>query len=124
MKYNTVQKKQIIEVLKNSNKALTVKQILESLNAQNIEVGRTTVYRHLKDLEEEENIEKVRVYNETGYIYSAECHENHVHVLCENCGDVEHVETEEIKVLCNTQIDLFKSKLLGVCANCRKGDMV
>lgn len=122
MKYDTIQKQYIVDVLKNNNKPLTVKMILEFLKKKNIEVGQTTVYRCLNELLKDEKIKKVKDNNEAGYIYLADCHNKHIHMLCEGCGEVSHIDIENIQILGNFDVDLFKSNLLGTCKNCKEGD--
>lgn len=121
MKYSTTQKKVITEILKENEQVLTVNEILGKINEQGKQVGQTTIYRCLTELEQEEIIKKVENGNKLGYLYIGECYYKHIHMLCKECGKIVHLEEIDIKIEKKITIDLFKSNLVGLCKSCEGG---
>lgn len=120
MKYDTKQKHHIINCLKDINIALSVKEITQVLNDANLNVGTTTIYRCLNELENEKKLKKVVDNNEAKYVFLGDCFYEHIHMICKKCGGLSHIEIENIELIEDVELDLFESSLVGLCKNCKK----
>lgn len=128
--YKTRQRTQILECLKqNSEKHLTADEILEQLKKLNIEIGKSTVYRTLEKLIEENKVRKYLSHEGESACYqyvdeSLNC-TRHFHLKCVRCGRLIHLECEYLADLerhvfdCHKfTVDNTKTVLYGVCEEC------
>lgn len=129
-KRNTKQKQIIIEFLKdNQNKHLTADEIVDNLKTINMKVSKATVYRLLNSLSEEGMLRKYVLSDSLCSCYqyvenSNEC-SKHYHLICYECGNVEHFDDDnmiklEQNVLKNNkfQLDLQRVIFYGKCKAC------
>lgn len=99
MSYNTRQRELILDYIKkNAKKHLTADDIADALKAE--QVGKTTVYRYLEKLCEQ-NIVRKFILSEgksACYQYNDEqqCHD-HFHMKCLKCGRLFHLECDHLK---------------------------
>ena len=99
MSYNTRQRELILDYIKkNAKKHLTADDIADALKAE--QVGKTTVYRYLEKLCEQ-NIVRKFILSEgksACYQYNDEkqCHD-HFHMKCLKCGKLFHLECDHLK---------------------------
>ena len=129
MTYNTSQKRKIQEYLEsNKNKFVSAEEILNYLKEKKIEVGTTTVYRFLNNLEKEELV-RTEVKNHTKYYqYIDEDCDAHFHLKCKKCGKEVHLECDEFEHVNEHINNEHKFKLdhntmiYGVCEDCDKGE--
>jgi Fur family ferric uptake transcriptional regulator len=131
MRYNTKQRELILECLSNSNGAhIKVDDILDYLKAKDTPVGKSTVYRYLDTLTEQNVIRKYTVEEGTGACYQYiggqhQCHE-HYHLKCSVCGELFHVScsfmdeiTKHILEEHEFIVDNSKTVFYGICKVCR-----
>lgn len=131
-KRNTKQKEIIIDFLnKNKNKHLTIQEISSELESN---IGVTTIYRMINSLIKEGQVSKIALNNKQGYCYqynpkNRECN-THYHLICEECGKLEHFESKRFKETekeaLNTKdfsIDDTKVVFYGKCKKCIKNKM-
>lgn len=131
---STRQKAAILHYLQTSQGAhVTAEELAEELRKQELSVGRATVYRYLKQLEEEGAIQKYAMPDLSGscYVYVGEtssCH-RHYHLRCQKCGIILHVDSElpsrfseRMREEHQFIIDECKTVFYGVCGNCAKGE--
>ena len=52
------------------------------------------------------------------YIYTVNCCENHIHITCEICGVVKHVDNSKLKIDDSIELDINKSNFYGTCKSC------
>ena len=132
--YKTRQRSDILGCLReNAEKSMTVDEITQALAKRGCVVGRTTVYRYLDSLTE---LGKVRRFLREGEKSSAfqfvgdhnECSE-HIHLRCRKCGKFVHLGCGFMKDANEHQlkdhgfcVDNEKTILVGICADCMKGD--
>ena len=90
--YNTKQKDMIMNVLKNTKKEFTIKEIYENVS----DIGLTTIYRLVDKLVEEDRIKKtIGSDKQTYYQYLEDCsEENHFYLKCNKCGTLIHVDCD------------------------------
>jgi Fur family ferric uptake transcriptional regulator len=130
--YNTRQKVFILEMLKNNkNKHLTVDDMLFILNAQKVSVSRATLYRYLDVLVSTGDVKKY-ILSESDkacyqYVDSSEDCKEHFHLMCIDCGTLQHLECLQINEIINHVVQDHKFKvdpgrvvLYGLCEECQK----
>ena len=130
--YSTKQRDAIIMCFRSlEGEHITAAQVLEYCISQNLEVGRTTVYRILNNLVEDGVIRRYEVGSTIGACYQyidnlSEC-STHLHLVCEDCGQLQHLECDalyEIQEHINTshsfRVNSLKTVLYGLCDSCLK----
>ena len=124
-KYKTVQKESFLEYMRNiTNKYICAEEIKNDFELKNMNIGLTTIYRFLKELEKNNKV-RVELRNHTKcYQYILDDCNNHYHLKCSKCGNITHFECDEIKKL-NCHIlkeHSFKVDsnimITGVCQKC------
>ena len=130
VKYKTKQQEYIVEYLKeNSDKHITAEEIIKHFKLINSPIGKSTVYRCLDRLLEENVVRKYVISEREGscyqYIGEEKSCNNHYHMKCTKCGKLYHLECDEVKELQehilkhhNFKIDICKTVLYGLCSNC------
>lgn len=137
LKYKTKQRENLLNYLKQNKKEhITAEQIIKHFKSIGNPIGKSTVYRYLDSLVCE-NIIRKYINQERGsacfqYIENNETCTNHYHMKCTKCGDLIHLNCEEISELQNHifkehgfELDICKTVLYGTCSKClKKGDFV
>ena len=128
--YNTKQREAILSYIASlEGTHATAAQILEHLANKGFSISRPTVYRHLEKLTENG---KIRRYTTDGisaacYQYAesgADCHD-HVHLKCEDCGKLIHLECNKLDEIQQHfssshafRVNALKTVFYGQCYNC------
>ncbi len=86
IKRNTTISRHVIKILEESNQAVTVLQILKTLNDQNLYPNKTTIYRLMDKLVSDGMIKVIIGKNGTSY-YERSDHDHH-HFFCHSCEQV------------------------------------
>lgn len=127
--HNTKQKAQILEVLEKNKNHITAEEIIISLHSDGEKVGRATVYRYLRELEETGKVKKYTLGEKNTAYYQyigtdPECHE-HYHLMCNVCGRLEHLDETFSSTFAKSalesygfQIDCSKTVFYGKCKEC------
>ena len=128
---NTKQKNQILDViLELGGDHFTAEGLIDLLKERDCNVGRATVYRYLKQLEDVGQLKKYFLSEGMGACYqflgeNSSCN-NHCHVLCCRCGAVLHVEDELLQKFAENLeqksgfvIDEGRTVFYGRCKNCK-----
>lgn len=128
--YTTVSRTRILEFLEiNSNRTVTVSDIMEYLKESDCEVNVTTVYRFLDRLAKDGKVIKyvaekgsMAVYQ---YVAGHKC-EQHLHLKCTHCGSIIHMECEFMDEIAEHvmehhgfAIQCRNSIVYGCCKSCR-----
>ena len=115
----------------NKNKHLTVDDMLFILNAQKVSVSRATLYRYLDVLVSTGDVKKY-ILSESDkacyqYVDSSEDCKEHFHLMCIECGTLQHLECPHINEIINHVVKDHKFKvdpgrvvLYGLCEECQK----
>lgn len=122
---NTKHQQAVLELLKNSEKALTADKIKDKLETK---INKTTVYRMLERFIDAGKIHFIT--GQDGKAYYALCkscstgenHDihNHLHFQCEYCGSVSCIpEKITIPKLEGRIVKEAQLLLVGVCENCK-----
>ena len=130
--YNTEQKKLLLEFLeKNHDSAYTIEEISNELKAKGASVGKSTVYRLMTKLVEEKRVKRQLASGSRKAVYrivlNEHCH-NHLHLQCQKCGKVLHLDEKTsdellstVKRLKSFAINEDDTVLMGRCATCSVG---
>jgi Fe2+ or Zn2+ uptake regulation protein len=116
----TKQKEIINEELKKFNSFFTAEELFIKANKKDSNFGIATVYRFLKDLSDKRQIHSYVCNRKT--VYSTQ-DKSHCHFICENCGNVEHIQVSSldfIKNKINGSICHFQIDITGLCDKCSK----
>lgn len=130
MKYNTKQRELILDFLSSSrDKHIKADEIIEYLKNSDTPVGKSTVYRYLDALVEQNIIRKYTIEDGIGACYqfienNKACSE-HYHLKCSNCGELFHVScefmdeiNEHIYKEHGFKVDSSKTVFYGICNKC------
>ncbi len=129
MERNTKQKDILMNYLKeNSDKHISVKEIKEKIGSK---VGTTTIYRILNSLVKKNEVKKIPLDEKQGFCYQynasiKECH-SHYHLICEECGKLEHFECKKLQNVIEDakqdkdfSINENKVVFYGKCSKCKE----
>ena len=115
----------IKDILKNSKRPLTAKEIY-SISKSTINVDFSTIYRILKNLEEENFVTKTIRQNKNSY-YEIKTNEHKHQIICSCCNkeiqiDCPIIDNFKNYLEMNTgyEINYHNLELRGLCPNCRK----
>ena len=134
MSYITKQSKLVYEFLENNpHKHFSAEEVYFALVSTGEHIGRTTVYRQLDKLCENNYVRKFSLGDNGACCYqfqSESCH-NHYHLKCSSCGTLIHTECDFLDKLSNHIfkdhqfiLDGSKTVLYGTCESCRKEERV
>ncbi len=127
--HNTKQKALILEVLEQNRNHVTAEDVISLLHSCSEKVGRATVYRYLRELEEAGKVRKYTLgeKNTAYYQYIGEdstCH-GHYHLMCDVCGRLEHLDHKVAESFAKSAresygfiIDCSRTVFYGKCKNC------
>ena len=119
MERNTVQRQEIIEVLKNSYNHPTISELYVLVSDKNI--GQATVYRTVKSLVSDDIVKRIDCPDGVHYDYR----KDHYHFYCLNCGKITDVflDTNLIDNLLSASNlnDIKHINLIfeGICDSCK-----
>ena len=127
MTYNTEQRTILLSFLQNNpDKMFSAKQIEIALADKNI--SRSAVYRNLSELEAEKKIKRStkKDSRDTFYqYYDIQTCKNHIHLLCNTCGKIFHMENDlannlitNVQTSLGFEINKGDTTLYGICKNC------
>ncbi len=129
--YKTKQRDLILDVLKKEgSRHLTVEEVTLLLHRNGTTVGKSTVYRYLEKLAQENVVKKYTVDGERSvcyqYLHSHKACSNHYHLKCEKCGKLIHMECETVDRLAehifehhNFRLNAAKCVFYGICDDCK-----
>ena len=115
----TDQKNFIEEEIKNLRSFFDAEELYKKVSKKNKKIGIATVYRFLKKLTEEG---KIHSYScDRKIIYSSNV-KNHCHFICENCGNIKHINLKRLDFIQNEikeDICHFQIDVTGICEKCK-----
>ena len=126
--YNTRHKRDMLTFLNgNQMKHYTLDELTQSMREAGIDAGKTTVYRFVESLAEQGSVRKYANENESFYQYigsDAHC-DNHLHLMCRECGALFHVDCKLVGELMhhikddhNFRLDARRTVFVGICGDC------
>ena len=125
MTYNTKQKDIILDKISKLERDFTIKELHNMLP----DVGLTTIYRLVNNLENDGCITKIGNDNEAVYHYTGKCdRKNHFYLKCNKCGMLYHVDCDYADKLSKHILEdhnFITSNdhiiINGECKECNKG---
>lgn len=129
MAYQTKQGEQLRAFLsRHAQKHWTAVELEHALNAQGVQIGKTTVYRHLEKLVAAGEVRRFSADDASAcYQFASPCPEihTHYHLKCENCGTLLHTRcgflddmAEHILQKHRFTFRPERTVLYGLCAQC------
>ncbi len=128
--YNTGGRRELIEFLsQNPDRQFTTEELCLAVNGDTAH-GKSSVYRHLTSLCQDEIVRKFRSEERNCSVYQyvgdrCDCGK-HFHEKCLRCGQISHLDcTDSIEFAAHLlkehgfAVDCGQSILYGVCAACR-----
>lgn len=119
-------RKKIVEVFSKSSFPISAPDLIENFAKEKIDVNKTTIYRELDFLLEEDIIGEVE-FGEGKKRYELNTGKHHHHLVCLNCKKVEDVSlktdlSEEEKLIEKStgfKIQSHSLEFFGYCKNCQ-----
>ena len=127
--YKTKQKNFIYDLLKKcENQGLTVTEIKRYCDDNGYQIGLSTIYRIVNNLCDENKLLKIlRENKEAEYQLLKDNCNNHIHIKCEKCGELVHLDDNSTKKIIKNldtnyhiKLSLAGSTLMGICSDCNK----
>jgi len=128
--YNTKQREAIINYIASLADAhVTAAQIAAHFEKESAPIGKATIYRHLDRLTEDGRLRRYVTDGVSGACYqytqdSNTC-DTHLHLKCEGCGELIHLECKALEGLERHVLDehafrvnAIKTVLYGQCGGC------
>jgi Fur family ferric uptake transcriptional regulator len=132
-KYNTKQRDLIIDYIKTiPHSHFTAADICEHFKSLGINIGVSTVYRHLARLVDEGSVKKFTIDSTSSacFEYGDDCDDEEdicFHCKCVECGKLIHLQCEEIKEISehlykvhNFTMIAGRTVFYGLCDECRR----
>ncbi|MCL2153016.1 MAG: transcriptional repressor [Oscillospiraceae bacterium] len=128
--YNTKQREAIVNYIISLEGAhVTAAQIVKHFGNEAVSIGRTTVYRYLDKMTENGELQRYTTDGISGacyqYIKQRENCQDHLHLKCEGCGKLQHLECNAMGDIKRHvfyshffEVNSMKTVLYGMCDNC------
>jgi Fur family ferric uptake transcriptional regulator len=112
---------------------VSAEDIIEHFAGSGEPIGRATVYRHLRKLENDGVIQRYvtdgREASCFQYVDESVEPPEHFHLKCERCGTLQHIQCQtlsdlgqHIKGEHGFDVNPFKTVLYGICHDCKTGE--
>ncbi|WAA11474.1 transcriptional repressor [Fervidibacillus halotolerans] len=112
----------MLEFLKNSDRYVTAKEILEDLKSDYPNISFDTIYRNLSLFTDLGILEMTELSGEKHFRFRCSIHHHHHHFICLSCGKTKEIHTcpmdEVQKELDGYLISDHKFEIYGYCKNC------
>ncbi|WP_138268929.1 Fur family transcriptional regulator [Anaerofustis stercorihominis] len=130
--YNTKQRKILIDCFENMDKKhFRASDVLEYLEKENSNIGKSTVYRQLESMVNEGILNKYIIDINTPACFEYEGKSRHedmlFHLKCEKCGKLIHLHCHEIDdfqkhlyTTHNFKLNPKRTVFYGICEECEK----
>lgn len=130
--YQTKQQEAVLVLFQEERDGcFTVEEAHQRLNEAGMDIGKTTVYRAITRLWEKGVLRRYAPQESADasrYQLNA-CADNHLHVRCIVCGELAHLDCEEVSEFCKHitrhhgfALDESQTVLYGRCQNCVKAE--
>jgi len=120
------QREVILEALEKSKKHLSVDDIFAVVHNRHPDIGRATVYRTVKVLQDAGLVSELALEGRSRFEIEWK-REHHDHFICESCGSIFEFVNPEIERLQDesaAEIDFaitrHKHQIFGLCKDCRR----
>jgi Fur family ferric uptake transcriptional regulator len=121
------QREVILDVFLQSERHLSVDDLLKLVQERRSDIGRTTVYRTLKLLQEAGLAQELQLHGQTRFEREYN-RAHHDHFICNSCGEIFEFANDEIERIQDQiadeigfQIEGHRHQIYGTCRKCRRG---
>ena len=125
----TLARRKIIKIFSITKRPISANEIITKLKAHGVKVNKTTVYREINFLLEQNVIRRLRIKQDKLY-YESSLREHH-HLICKRCDsilDIQHAELEmsinklikEVDIRKGFSIKEHSIEFYGLCNNCQQ----
>ena len=122
-KRNTLQRQIILDTIKSTKTHPSAEELYFEVQKSYSAIGKSTVYRHLRELLNENIIAQLTVDGVTRYDKNAEFH---CHLICEKCGKIFDIEMdivsgadEVIMEKYGFSVNRREVEFFGACTDCK-----
>jgi Fur family ferric uptake transcriptional regulator len=124
------QREVILDTFLRSERHLSVDDLLQLVQKRRRDIGRTTVYRTLKLLQEAGLAQELVLQGQTRFEHEYK-RRHHDHFICKSCGEIFEFSSEEIERIQDELaadigfvIDGHRHQIFGYCRDCAAADRV
>jgi Fe2+ or Zn2+ uptake regulation protein len=118
----------VIEILAKSTAPISTQEILEKLAQKKLTANKTTVYRQLATLAQQNLVREIRLSDRSVRYELGDDDDHHHHLVCTNCNRVEDISFEEdlarqeatIKRTKKFKVTHHALEFFGLCKKCQK----
>jgi Fur family ferric uptake transcriptional regulator len=121
------QREVILDVFLQSERHLSVDDLLKLVQERRPDIGRTTVYRTLKLLQAAGLAQELQLHGQTRFEREYN-RAHHDHFICNTCGEIFEFVNDEIERIQDQiadeigfQIEGHRHQIYGTCRKCRTG---
>ena len=121
------QREVILDVFLQSERHLSVDDLLKLVQERRPDIGRTTVYRTLKLLQSAGLAQELQLHGQTRFEREYN-RAHHDHFICNTCGEIFEFVNDEIERIQDQiadeigfQIEGHRHQIYGTCRKCRGG---
>lgn len=119
-------RRKLVNIFSKTKKPLSVQSIMKELGKYDITANKTTIYREIYFLMEQNVVAEID-FGDRKKRYESAHHEHHHHVICVKCSKVEDVQLEtdlreEQKIIekkTNFTITNHALEFFGLCKQCQ-----
>jgi Fur family ferric uptake transcriptional regulator len=124
----TRQRRILLELIDKSGQHLDAEQLYQRAKERDAKINRVTVYRTLKMLKEGQLVDELDLMHFEGdqHYYETRMKQEHAHVVCLGCGQVEEFYGEpltrlrrQIAAHFGFQIVVARTEIGGYCSHCQ-----
>ncbi|MGV8085469.1 MAG: Fur family transcriptional regulator [Candidatus Bilamarchaeum sp.] len=116
----TKQKESIENEIKGTKSFFTAEDLFEKLKKKDSTIGIATIYRFLKQKNENGELHSYRCGSKN--LYSNEL-QSHSHFICKDCNKTTHINIQDLAAIknsikgdmCHFQLDIY-----GICETCKR----
>lgn len=115
----------VLKLLENSKEPMDVAAIIEFLKKNKVKADPTTIFRIVNLLTQKGILKKVR-FNEDKSRYEYGLRNDHHHLICQDCGEIEDISDcpidlleKEISKRKKFVIKTHSLEFFGICKNCQ-----
>lgn len=116
----------LMQLLEKSDKPLDVQSMIEFLEQKDIKTDPATVFRIINMFTEKGLVKPIQL-NEGKFRYELTAKEDHHHLVCEKCGDIEDISDcninaleKEIEKMQQFKVTSHSLEFFGICKSCQR----
>ncbi len=115
----------LMQLLEKSDKPLDIQSMIEFLEQKDLKTDPATVFRIINMFTEKGLVKPIQL-NEGKFRYELTAKEDHHHLVCEKCGDIEDISDcninaleKEIEKMKQFKVTSHSLEFFGICKSCQ-----